>query len=605
MMMAIARIPFFFGSSQRSLFGCYHAPAPGTERSIAMVICPALGHEQIHSHRSLRHLADRLAAHGVPALRFDYHGTGNSSGSDEETERLGAWLDSICEAARMLRSYAHVSRIGLVGLRMGATLATMASGTVHPACLVLWAPCARGSVYLRELKALRLARGDNESDSTDLEVAGFVVTAETQRDISRLSLEASPPQAGRVLIVARDDVSEDTRLRDAWAAGGLAVEQRALPGYAGMLQEPHKTVVPHAAIGQLVDWITESTAPGTSPPAMDFGPYSEARTTQLIAGAHGSTADVCEAVFGTDTGIRGVSSEPAGGVAASAPTILFANAGATHHIGTNRLYVLLSRALSRSGFRCLRFDLGGLGDSVIDDAASENHPYPATASADVATVIAEIERRHGIGTFVVAGLCSGAHTAFHAALDLNLNASRISECLMINIQTYYYQPNMTLDALSSTHVKRWQWYMKAIRRTDSWSHFIRGGADMSKIAVAARERLGLVARSYSTALLDRPAGGTLTDLPFDLGGALNDLPRDLGALAGSGKKLTFVFSSFEPGHDILMMASGSLVKRLRRQGQLKLWRIKNTNHTFETRDRRNELIETVQRHLVASYAHPN
>jgi hypothetical protein len=128
---------------------------------------------------------------------------------------------------------------------------------------------------------------------------------------------------------------------------------------------------------------------------------------------------------------------------------------------------------------------------------------------------------------------------------------------------------------------------------------------VSKIAVAARERLGLVARSYATALLDRPIGGALNVLPFDLGGTLNELPRDLGALAGSGKKLTFVFSSFEPGHDILMMASGRLVKQLRRQGQLKIVRLKNTNHTFETRHRRNQLIDTVKSHLLASYAHRN
>ena len=49
-----------------------------------MVVCPPLGPEYFNSYRSLRHLADRLAENGVSALRFDYDGTGNSAGQDED-----------------------------------------------------------------------------------------------------------------------------------------------------------------------------------------------------------------------------------------------------------------------------------------------------------------------------------------------------------------------------------------------------------------------------------------------------------------------------------------------------------------------------------------
>jgi hypothetical protein len=410
-----------------------------------------------------------------------------------------------------------------------------------------------------------------------------------------VNLEVSLPRADHVLIVARDDLPEDTRLRDAWAARGVAVEQRALPGFAGMLREPHHTVVPHGAIRQISAWIAENAGDRPSPPAPEDDRHRAVRSEQLIASGHGSSADVRESLFGTDTGIFGVTSEPAGGVSASTPTILLANAGATHHIGTNRLYVLLSRVLSHSGFRCLRFDLAGLGDSVIDDAARENHPYPATASADVAAVIAEMERRYGMGTFIVAGLCSGAHTAFHAALDLDRDPSTIRECILINPPTFYYKPGMTLDAQSSNHAKRWQWYRQAIRRPVSWSHLFRGGADISKIAVTAREHLGLVMKARVSALREKSLGGTQSDV------AISDLHRDLAALAGSGKRLTFVFSSFDPGHDILMRTSGGLVNRYRREGRIKIWLIKKTNHTFEMRRPRNEMIKTVERHLLANY----
>jgi hypothetical protein len=85
---------------------------------------------------------------------------------------------------------------------------------------------------------------------------------------------------------------------------------------------------------------------------------------------------------------------------------------------------------------------------------------------------------------------------------------------------------------------------------------------------------------------------------------ISDLDRDLSALAAAGKKLTFVFSRFDPGHDTLMMNSGALIRQLRRKGSVKIWCINGTNHTFDTRRPRNELIASIERHLVASYPAP-
>jgi len=35
-------------------------------------------------HRTYRHLADRLTARGLPTLRFDYDGTGDSAGESDD-----------------------------------------------------------------------------------------------------------------------------------------------------------------------------------------------------------------------------------------------------------------------------------------------------------------------------------------------------------------------------------------------------------------------------------------------------------------------------------------------------------------------------------------
>src|ERR1051326_1485403 len=99
----MTRVPVYFGPPARPLFGWLHTPVAAPKTGEAIVICQPLGHEYISAHRSMRHLADRLAARGIPALRFDYDGTGDSAGTDEDPDRLTAWLGSIREAIAYVR----------------------------------------------------------------------------------------------------------------------------------------------------------------------------------------------------------------------------------------------------------------------------------------------------------------------------------------------------------------------------------------------------------------------------------------------------------------------------------------------------------------------
>src|SRR5205814_78101 len=101
-----------------------------------------------------------------------------------------------------------------------------------------------------------------------------------------------------------------------------------------------------------------------------------------------------------------------------APAIMMFNAGSVHHVGPNRLYVTLARGLASLGFACLRFDLESLGDSVLREPGRENYPYPRTATRDARAALEFLRQRFGYRRFIVLGLCSGAHTAFHAGLAL-------------------------------------------------------------------------------------------------------------------------------------------------------------------------------------------
>ena len=86
---AISRKPGYFASQGADLFRWLHVAHGAPPADAVAVICPPVASEYTRSHRTLRHLCDRLAAAGIPALRFDYHGTGDSPGSDLDPDRLG------------------------------------------------------------------------------------------------------------------------------------------------------------------------------------------------------------------------------------------------------------------------------------------------------------------------------------------------------------------------------------------------------------------------------------------------------------------------------------------------------------------------------------
>ena len=72
--------PFYFGTSSKPLFGCYHVPQSALRRDCGVLFCAPMGSEYVRFHRAYRQLADRLAKAGFPVLRFDFYGCGDSSG---------------------------------------------------------------------------------------------------------------------------------------------------------------------------------------------------------------------------------------------------------------------------------------------------------------------------------------------------------------------------------------------------------------------------------------------------------------------------------------------------------------------------------------------
>jgi pimeloyl-ACP methyl ester carboxylesterase len=89
------------------------------------------------------------------------------------------------------------------------------------------------------------------------------------------------------------------------------------------------------------------------------------------------------------------------------PIFVFLSAGLLHRAGPARLHVLLSRELAQMGFSSLRVDLAGTGDSPRRTGLA----YSQSVAADFEEILRVLELRLGQMPLILAGLCSGAHSA--------------------------------------------------------------------------------------------------------------------------------------------------------------------------------------------------
>ncbi len=152
------REALYIGEGDAATFGWYHSEPEAPARDRVAVLCAPIGHEYTRAHRSIRHLADRLARAGIPALRYDHHGIGDSPGGDLDPGRVAAWIEGIRKACAEPRAGSWARRTVLVvGLRLGATLAALASRGTRIDDLVLWNPCVSGRAYVRELQAIAMS----------------------------------------------------------------------------------------------------------------------------------------------------------------------------------------------------------------------------------------------------------------------------------------------------------------------------------------------------------------------------------------------------------------------------------------------------------------
>lgn len=258
--------PVYFGPS-RALFGCLHAPRGTPRPGSGVVICPPAGPEYVRCHRSLRVLAAMLAAEGYPVLRFDYFGTGDSLGEGEDAS-IGRWQQDLADAVRFMRGRYRATRLTLLGVRLGATLAVrhlLEQGGVEQ--LVLWDPVVNGQRFIDEL---RERTADHErwlvhrhgprpaavQADGPRDLFGFRYSPSFMEELAAIDLLSAGGEArADTFILDNCEDPQTASLAEHLRHAGLAVELDRLEAPKVWLAEPFQGLVSAQSLKRINSWV--------------------------------------------------------------------------------------------------------------------------------------------------------------------------------------------------------------------------------------------------------------------------------------------------------------------------------------------------------------
>ncbi len=586
--MTAESVPIYFESGGDSLFGWLHRPAGDGVADVGLVVCNPFGYEAICAHRPIRAFALALSALGIPVLRFDYSGTGDSTGVLAQGEQITRWCADIAAAIDALRRATGVSRVCLLGIRLGALLAGLAAAQREVEAIAAIVPVVSGRLYQRELRAFQAAANAGAQaghPAAGLEVTGFSLSPASLARLATIDLASAPASAARVLILDRDDVPVAGGWKKALARGGAAVEYHCLPGFLEMMSTPHAAEIPQRMVDATVGWMRGMI--GSSRPAQTgegSRPYP-AKTAFRLAGDPQPLIEEHACHVDDDRTLFAVLTAAAGERCAGTPAhgVVLLNCGATSHVGPNRMHVELARQWAARGHVVLRLDLPGLGDSAARAGRPATEVYPPDAAVDVGRAVEYLRRTRGVSGVTLVGVCSGAYHALRSALA-GVEADAL---LMINPLTFRWQPGSSLGDLQISEVVRNPGiYLGRLWDLAAWHRLLRGRVNLGRIALIYGRRVAL---GIERALRD--VGRRLhLHLP-------NDLGRELESLADRGVRIVFFFARGDGGQELLDMQAGAMLGRL--GDRCRIHTIEAADHIFSQSVPRQELIRWLDRELPA------
>lgn len=417
-----------------------HLDVPPVPARSGVVIVSPFGWDDICAYRPLRSLARSLGSRGIATLRFDLPGTGDSSGSALDCNLISAWIRSVESAVAELRAAAGVQEVSILGIRLGAMLAlAAASAGARVEKLILWGASATGRALLRELRAFRnLEVSDMEGVEIappqpvdGLEVAGFLLTPETQRDLDAFTLSDLAPMPNRkVLLLTRDSFPHDHKLAECLEKTGCQVTMKMGAGYQDMLAAPHEPIPFSPATAEIIlDFLQPNTE---AQPPVDW-PRREKFSGEGCCQVEEGVLETVLPLPYRDKALFSILTQSTG----SAPSewgLLFMNAGGVRHIGPNRMWVEAARRWAARGVPSIRVDFHRVGESGGDEPASIARLHEDDMVLQLRLAMNAMRSHLNCQRFIAIGLCSGAFVAFQAAIQ----DPAIRSAILLNPRLFFW-----------------------------------------------------------------------------------------------------------------------------------------------------------------------
>ncbi len=538
-------------------------PARG-KRGVLM--CSAVGYEELGSHRGWRVLAETLALAGMPTLRFDYPGTGDSDGVETDRGQLASWLQSIADAIAWLKTHAGVEEVAVVGLRLGATLAALAcekQPDIHS--LVLMAPVLTGRSYIREMKMLSRMllepqgiTASEEPGGNGFRVGGFLINSETIVAVENIKLsEIQRKPAKRVLVLQQQSAGLTTFI-DRLAACGAKVEVTEFDELTTFVCDPIQSKAPVLAAGKIVEWLS-----------VDLPVHATATVVSTALSLQRDMWREQPVALGSSANLFGIMCQPTKPVNQE-PAVLFVNGGMNSHIGWGRQTVEIARHLANSGVASLRMDMAGIGESGSGTAEPRDILYAAKPLDDITCALDWLQSQ-GYEKPAVVGSCSGAYFAFQAGIS----DDRVGAMVMINLYCFNWESSISFEE-GMRRVQTPMQYVRRLSNQDTLRRLFSGDTKIAKNVI--RQGVEVVAKALREAF---GPGGVSSQVQL--------VREQVYRFLARGGRVAFVYGSDDAGRSMMMDHFGDELDTHRHRS-LSCDLIQNSDHDISSRAGRDDLM---------------
>jgi alpha/beta superfamily hydrolase len=287
--------------------------------------------------------------------------------------------------------------------------------------------------------------------------------------------------------------------------------------------------------------------------------------------------------LGVNQALVAVVTEPDSKPNTDLPAVILFNAGLTHRIGPNRIYVKLARHLTEMGMTVIRFDLSGVGDSSV---RMDNATFEAGVIDDARQVMDYLSRNKGSKSFFLMGHCGGGLIS----LGIANQDPRTVGVVMINAEGGDTQWDEYDRKRKSSHYYENYYGRDALVSSKKWKKFLTGQADYGSIfrnifinilwhriaATGFKIKKTLFAKTES---LTRPEVAALFET--------------IPALVERNTNILIIYSKGSSGLERTQLLIRDIRKKLSKPQKFKLEVMAQCDHTFtllESQKRLNKLI---------------